>query len=282
MNNRFTALALRAWRIFSFSIIFLAGCEDAIKTQENNIQEGVRFFEMDEIRKEALPVIIKLAKKEGLIRIEAGEFIMGSPLGEVGRKPDELRNRVKISQPFWIKKFEVTQEDWNKHVGNNQLKGDPVFNLSSKILNEICSSSGYADGNFSIIGFQGETGKEIFLEEAMLSHGSWKTAKSPRNYQVSNQKFNDLTDLLDFLNSKNLQQIDRMEKFHPVSRVSYSQVVAYCWEKNSKGSTKWFSSKSFCFSITDRGGVGVCVPGRNNWFLWHWRRRLVVRRKRQY
>jgi len=178
MNNRFTALVLRSWQIFSFSIIFLVGCEDAINTQENNIQEGVRFFEMDEIRNEALPVIIKLAKKEGLIRIEAGEFIMGSPLGEVGRKPDELRNRVKISQPFWIKKFEVTQEDWNKHVGNNQLKGDPVFNLSSKILNEICSLSGYADGNFSITGFQGETGKEIFLEEAMLSHGSWKTAKS--------------------------------------------------------------------------------------------------------
>ena len=155
MNNRFTALVLRAWQIFSFSIIFLVGCEDANKTQENNIQEGVRFFEMDEIRKEALPAIIKLAKEEGLIRIEAGEFLMGSPLGEVGRKPDELRNRVKISQPFWIKKFEVTQGDWNKHVGNNQIKGDPVFSLSSKILNEICSSSGYADRQFFYYRFSG-------------------------------------------------------------------------------------------------------------------------------
>ena len=200
MNNRFTALVLRAWQIFLFSIIFLVGCDDANKTQENNIQEGVRFFEMDEIRKDALPAIIKLAKEEGLIRIQAGEFLMGSPSGEVGRKPDELRNRVKISQPFWIKKFEVTQGDWNKHVEKNQLKGDPVFSLSSKILNEICSSSGYADGNFSIIGFQGETGKEIFLEEAVLSQGLWKTAKSPRNYQVNLQKFNDL-----FGNTKSLE-----------------------------------------------------------------------------
>ena len=70
-----------------------------------------------------------------------------------------------IENQFWIKKFEVTQGDWNKHVGNNQIKGDPVYSLSSKILNEICSSSGYMEGNFSIIGFQGETGKEIFLEE---------------------------------------------------------------------------------------------------------------------
>ena len=273
MNNRFTALALRAWRIFSFSIIFFAGCEDANKTQENNIQEGVRFFEMDEIRNEALPVIIKLAKKEGLIRIEAGEFIIGSPLGEVGRKPDELRNRVKISQPFWIKKFEVTQEDWNKHVGNNQLKGDPVFNLSSKILNEICSSSGYTDGNFSIIGFQGETGKEIFLEEAMLSHRSWKTAKNPRNYQVSNQKFNDLTDLLDFLNSKNLQQIDRMEKFHPVSRVSYSQVVAYCWEKTQRARLNGSLPNPFVFRLPTEaeweyacraGTIGFCGIGEED------------------
>jgi formylglycine-generating enzyme required for sulfatase activity len=249
MNNRFTALVLRAWQIFSFSIIFLVGCEDANKTQENNIQEGVRFFEMDEIRKDALPAIIKLAKEEGLIRIDAGEFLMGSPLEEVGRKPDELRNRVKISQPFWIKKFEVTQGDWNKHIASNQKKGDPVFSLSSKILNEICSSSGYAAGNFSIIGFQGETGKEIFLEEAVLSQGLWKTAKSPRNYQVNHQKFNDLFALLKFLKSKNIQQIDRMGKFHPVSRVSYSQVVAYCWKKTQEARLNGSLPSPFVFRL---------------------------------
>jgi hypothetical protein len=44
-----------------------------------------------------------------------------------------------------------------------------VFSLSSKILNEICSSSGYQKDNFSIIGFQGEMGKKSILEEAILS-----------------------------------------------------------------------------------------------------------------
>ncbi len=47
-----------------------------------------------------------------MIPVPGGEFEMGSPENEPGRKPDEgPRHKVRIS-PFWIGKFEVT---WNEY-----------------------------------------------------------------------------------------------------------------------------------------------------------------------
>ena len=275
MNNRFTALVLRAWQIFSFSIIFLVGCEDANKTQENNIQDGVRFFEMDEIRKDALPAIIKLAKEEGLIRIEAGEFFMGSPEDEEGRGPNETRNRVRISQPFWIKKFEVTQEEWNAFVPQNQKKGSPIFHLTNKILETLCGSSGYQNGHFTISEFQDRDGKAIYLEEARNwpNLGFWTRAKKPRNYKVNSQKFKDMNTLLALLNSHNIKQIGRIDQFFPISRVSYSQVVAYCWEKTQRGRLNKSLPSPFVYRLPTEaeweyacraGTSGVCGLGEGD------------------
>jgi formylglycine-generating enzyme required for sulfatase activity len=50
-------------------------------------------------------------EKYVMLPIPAGEFLMGSPESEKGRKPDEgPQHKVKIS-PFWMGKFEVT---WNE------------------------------------------------------------------------------------------------------------------------------------------------------------------------
>lgn len=47
-----------------------------------------------------------------MMPIPGGEFVMGSPESEKGRKPDEgPQHRVKIS-PFWMAKFEIT---WNEY-----------------------------------------------------------------------------------------------------------------------------------------------------------------------
>ena len=48
------------------------------------------------------------------------------------------------------------------------------------------------------------------------------------------QKFKDIETLIDFLNSNNIKHIDRIDQWLPVLRVSYSQVVAYCWEKTQR------------------------------------------------
>ena len=115
----------------------------------------------------------------------------------------------------------------------NQKKGSPIFHLTKKILEALCGSSGYQSGNFTISEFQDRDGEAIYLEEAINRQklGFWTREKKPRNYKVNSQKFKDMNTLLAFLNSHNIKQIDRIDQLFPVSRVSYSQVVAY-YRKN--------------------------------------------------
>ncbi|MBT3196082.1 MAG: formylglycine-generating enzyme family protein [Gammaproteobacteria bacterium] len=54
--------------------------------------------------------------------IPAGEFMMGSPSSEPGRDDDERQHRVKLSEGYWLGRYEVTQRQWKKVMGNNPSK----------------------------------------------------------------------------------------------------------------------------------------------------------------
>ena len=60
-----------------------------------------------------------------LVWIPPGEFLMGSPMTEKDRNDDERQHRVKLSKGFWLGKYEVTQEQWERVRGSNpsQFKG---------------------------------------------------------------------------------------------------------------------------------------------------------------
>ena len=69
------------------------------------------------------------------VLIQPGEFDMGSPANEIGRGNDEGPvHHVKISEAFYLGKYEVTQKQWHEVMGNNPLyfKGDdlPVERVS--------------------------------------------------------------------------------------------------------------------------------------------------------
>ncbi|MDX1946194.1 MAG: formylglycine-generating enzyme family protein [Pirellulaceae bacterium] len=49
-----------------------------------------------------------------LVRLEPGEFQMGSPETEEGRGDDELRHKVRITKPFYLGKHEVTVGQFRK------------------------------------------------------------------------------------------------------------------------------------------------------------------------
>ena len=77
---------------------------------------------------ELTPQEKKLLEREDFVRIEPGEFEMGSPSGESGHSDDERKHLVKITKPFYIGKFEVTVNQWNM-LQPEGLKRDEKFFL---------------------------------------------------------------------------------------------------------------------------------------------------------
>jgi formylglycine-generating enzyme required for sulfatase activity len=73
-----------------------------------------------------------------MVLIPAGKFMMGSPASEVGRVDNEAQHEVKLTKPFYMGKYEVTQEQWQAVMGNNPsaVKGEklPVTNVPSTHL----------------------------------------------------------------------------------------------------------------------------------------------------
>jgi formylglycine-generating enzyme required for sulfatase activity len=55
---------------------------------------------------------------KNFVRIEAGAFMMGSPLAEVSRDRDEAPHQVVVGS-FYIGKYEVTQEEYEAVMGSN-------------------------------------------------------------------------------------------------------------------------------------------------------------------
>ena len=53
------------------------------------------------------------------VRIEPGSFWMGSPEDEFGREPQEVLHRVTLTRPFYIGRYEVTQEEWLRVMGRS-------------------------------------------------------------------------------------------------------------------------------------------------------------------
>lgn len=56
-----------------------------------------------------------------------GEFVMGSPADEPERRPGEEQVEVTLTKGFWIGKFEVTQAEWKRVMG--ELPGELTAEL---------------------------------------------------------------------------------------------------------------------------------------------------------
>jgi len=55
----------------------------------------------------------------GFVWIPPGAFVMGSPVGEAGRNPDEVQHTVTLTQGFWLSDHEVTQAEYQAVMTNN-------------------------------------------------------------------------------------------------------------------------------------------------------------------
>jgi formylglycine-generating enzyme required for sulfatase activity len=69
------------------------------------------------------------------VRIPAGSFMMGSPESDPeARDFERPQHEVTISQPFYIGRYEVTQEQWEAVMGSNPYtldRSNPFYSLPS-------------------------------------------------------------------------------------------------------------------------------------------------------
>ena len=65
------------------------------------------------------PVHITIPIGITLSLIPPGESTMGSPMTEAGRSERETEHRVRITKPFYLSVHEVTQQQYEKVMGNN-------------------------------------------------------------------------------------------------------------------------------------------------------------------
>ena len=78
------------------------------------------YFEMPEVDDAQVSSMNSLKAKEWTVPITAmkmklipaGQFVMGSPEGEMYRKENEMQRNVTISKPFYMGTYEVTQRQF--------------------------------------------------------------------------------------------------------------------------------------------------------------------------
>ena len=86
-----------------------------------------------------------------LVYIKPGSFMMGSPPGEEKRDDDEKQHRVAITKGFYLGAHEVTQEQYEKIMGNNPSyfkKGGnyPVETVTWNDAVELCKRLSQKEG----------------------------------------------------------------------------------------------------------------------------------------
>jgi len=202
---------------------------------ENQLSESPRptYIPFENQKKKHSPKaeLAKLLKRKDLVHIAPGEFWMGSPTEESGRKSDEGLHKVEITNSFWIKRFEVSNSEWNQFVDEDQKKGEKVFSIRGKTLDQLCSSSGYQDGHYSIHSFIEAGLLHFTLHESSRSNDYWKSVQGGRNYKVQQGKFTDLEEIYSFLTKNKNKQLGRLNQNFPATHISYSQAVNYCWKR---------------------------------------------------
>lgn len=73
----------------------------------------------------------------GFVRIEAGEFIMGSPEGEAGRFDNEVQHRVTLTRPFLLQRTPVTQAEYQALMGKNPSRYAQCFDAEHRPVEAI-------------------------------------------------------------------------------------------------------------------------------------------------
>lgn len=173
------------------------------------------------------------------VQIPAGEFMMGSLPDEEGRNDNEGPvHKVTIEKPYYLGKYEVTQEQWNAVMGSNPscLKGDelPVENVSwndvqefAKKLNEMEETDKYrlpSEAEWEYACRAGTTSSYFFGDNASkLGDYAWY------NGFITSDEWNQ--NLEEILSNGSIRQVGQKEPNPWGLYDMYGNVWEYCQDK---------------------------------------------------
>jgi len=93
--------------------------------------------------------------------IPPGNFLMGSPSSEKERYSNETQHHVTLTKAFYCGKYEVTQEQWHRVMGDNPSHFKkagataPVDSVSwndcQKFLDKLCALEGVPRGSYCLL-----------------------------------------------------------------------------------------------------------------------------------
>ncbi len=111
------------------------------------------------------PALDELRAQLGMVRIEVGTFVMGSPENEDGHRADESQHQVRITRAFELGGSAVTQEQWTSVMEDNpsHWRGAdrPVERVNWTEAATFCNELSKRVGLPPVYGFQG---KRVFWD----------------------------------------------------------------------------------------------------------------------
>ena len=221
-------------------------------------------------------------------KVEPGEFIMGSPVEEKGRTKDERQHLVKITKPYFISKFEITVKEWNELMPSYAEKKVPFhldqsnFDLLDWAARESKAKRSPKEATFSkqvsdqiekvslkilesrkkresrIISTTHELG---IILEGFSNLSSTQIASSRIPPKVFKSKLGKMQDI--WKSNINL----------PVTDVSYSQALQYCFTKTTEEHKSGVLPKGLVYRLPTEaeweyacraGNRGVCGLDEGN------------------
>ena len=179
---------------------------------------------------ELSPKDLKLLKRDDFVRIEPGLFRMGSPDDEDGRMADEKIHTVTITKPYYIAKYEVTIELWNKLLPP-LLKRDEKFYLTEEVersfirLRDIEKKAKSTPKSLQLDPTKGEFTIES-LEE-ILSIFEKRLAQQKADAEKKEEVSWPPKEMDAAL--KQFKKFLRRRQNLPITFVSYPQAKSFCW-----------------------------------------------------
>lgn len=73
----------------------------------------------DEIKAESTPSMIRSPQGQAMILVRGGEFTMGAPRREPGRRANETQRKVNLTRPYYIATAEVTNREFREYKADH-------------------------------------------------------------------------------------------------------------------------------------------------------------------